>query len=60
MFRTYYFSDSAATVALIKDDNPLDLWSATYDSDMIDDLYFGLTQYQLDMASAFDLVADKF
>ena len=42
-FRTYFFSDTAATVAAIKDELPLDLWDAANDAYMIDDFYYGLT-----------------
>ena len=59
-YRTYWFSDYDTTVASIKDDTPLDLWDSANDSYMIDDFYYGLTQYYLRMASSSTLVADKF
>ena len=59
-YRTYWFDDSSAVVASIKDESPLDLWDAANDANMIDDFYYGLTQYRLQMASSTTLVGDKF
>ena len=38
-YRTYWFDDSSSVVSQIKDDNPLDLWDAANDSNMIDSKY---------------------
>ena len=61
-FRTYWFpvDDYDTIITAIKDDTPLDPWDSAYDSYMIDDYYYGLTQYYLRMASANTLVGDKF
>ena len=57
-FRSYWFSTDI--IDSIKDDTPLDPWDSAYDDNMIDDYYFGLTQYYLRMASSTILVGDKF
>ena len=44
-YRSYWFSDVDGTVAIIKDDDPLDLWDSAYDDHIIDDYYFGITQF---------------
>lgn len=57
-FRTYWFPISI--IDSIKDDTPLDPWDTANDEYMIDDYYYGLTQYYLRMASSTILVGDKF
>ena len=57
-FRTYWFPISI--ISQIKDDTPLDPWDSANDEYMIDDYYYGLTQYYMRMASSTILVSDKF
>ena len=58
-YRSYWFSD-LSIIDIIKDDDPLDLWDSAYDDYMIDDYFFGITQFFIRMASANSVVGDKF
>ena len=43
-FRTYWFPIGTVDITTtIKDDDPLDLWNASYDTYKISDYYYGLT-----------------
>ena len=62
-FRTYWFSydEKFAIIDEIKDTSfPLDLWDSANDANMIDDHFYGLTQFFIRMPSSTSLVADKF
>ena len=60
VYRTYWFDKSVDFLALVQDDDPLDLVDSANDSYMIDDNYYGLTQYYFRFPSSTTVVADKF
>lgn len=60
-FRTYWFSDFTYAYDKINDpDTPMELWTSEFDDYIINDIYFGLTQYVIRAASSTSFVADKF